>query len=46
MRSLKIDGDVIELKSGDFGDTKTTATGQTDDDTVPPVVGRSAGPGR
>jgi hypothetical protein len=46
MRPLDIDYDVVELKAGDFRDPKATATGQANDDTVPSVVARSAGPGR
>jgi hypothetical protein len=45
MRSLKIDGDVIELKAGDLRDAKTAAAGQTDDDSVTSVVRRSASAG-
>jgi hypothetical protein len=36
---------VVQLKAGDLGDAKTTATGQTDDDAVPPVICRPASPG-
>jgi hypothetical protein len=39
MRPLYVDHDVIELKAGDFRDAKTTATGQTDYDSVASVVG-------
>jgi hypothetical protein len=36
---------VIELKAGDLGDTKTAAAGEADDDSVAAVVRRSASAG-
>jgi hypothetical protein len=42
MRPMDLNYNVIELKAGDLGNTKAAATGQTDDDTVPSVVGGSA----
>jgi hypothetical protein len=45
MRPLDLDYNVIELKASGLGDAKTTATGETDDDTVASVVRRSAGAG-
>jgi hypothetical protein len=45
MRPLDLNYNVIELKAGDLGDTKTAAAGKADDDSVTSVVRRSASAG-
>jgi len=45
MRPLDLYYNVIHLKAGNLGDTKTAAAGEADDDSVTAVVRRSASAG-
>jgi hypothetical protein len=43
MRPLYLRHDIVNLKAGNLGDTKTAAAGKADDDSVTPIVGRPWG---